>query len=485
MNAAIEAEAQALAKLDHPNIVQVFEPGEHAGWAFFAMQYIEGGDAHKFGRRVPPPSWRQIVDVYRRVARALAFAHKEGLLHGDIKPSNILINKDGFPFLADFGLARIVVRNAPESERDGLRHQAGTLVYMAPEVLSGGLGDERSDQFSLCVALLHTLTGTAPFCGDTSGEVLADIEECLEETLELLETAALREVLRKGLAMDPVDRFASVDELADALDRLVGVVPSMASPEFEPEPSSDGAESATPVSDATSASVSEPESPDQPEPGEERPDENERGEPAELMPLAELDGEEVVLRVGAAPLPSKRRLGSYVAAALLGMGCVAVGWVGGRGQIEVVDPPNDPVPLPTTPCASGDEQGVSVEIDPVVLAVCTYIRRGELDDADTTWLAVYLSRWAEIESLTAAATLNPAAPATLDPAEAAEKLGADTMIIVQTFQEWAKLSVGPDVAKANDFVRFWTPLAEKAWAEARKIREKRSGRAEAEQPAPK
>jgi hypothetical protein len=126
---------------------------------------------------------------------------------------------------------------------------------------------------------------------------------------------------------------------------------------------------------------------------------------------------------------------------------------------------------------------VSREIDPAVLAICTYIRRGQIDDADKTWESVYLARWDVIESLSAAATLDPAASATLDAAEAADNLAADTMIIVQTAQEWAKLSVGAEVVKANKFVRHWTPLAEKAWTKAKKIREKKSGRAE--QPAPK
>ncbi len=324
LNAAIKAEARALAKLEHPNIVQVFEPGEHAGWAFFAMQYIEGGDAHEFGGREPRPSWREVVDVYRRVARALAFAHERGLTHGDIKPANILIDRRGFPFLADFGLAQIVVRNAPESERDGLRRLAGTLVYMAPEVLDGEIGDERSDQFSLCVSILHTLLGTAPFSGDTSGQVLADIAESLEETLELVELVPLRELLRKGLAMDPRERFASVDELADALDRLVEPLPPMASPEFEPEQpregepeSADGSESTTPQHEP--AAVGE----------------------AEAPPVS-LGDEEVVLRVGPATTPTsepKRR--SFASFVLISLVCVTLGWMG-RGRVE--DPrTSDPI----------------------------------------------------------------------------------------------------------------------------------------------
>jgi serine/threonine protein kinase len=418
LNAAIKAEARALAKLDHPHIVAVFEPGEHVGWAFFAMQYIEGYDAHEFGRREPRPSWREVVDVYRRVARALAFAHEKGLTHGDIKPSNILIDRRGWPFLADFGLAQIVVRNTPESERDGLRRLAGTLVYMAPEVLDGGHGDERSDQFSLCVAILHTLLGTAPFSGDTSGEVLADIVESLEETFERVEAVTLREVLRKGLAIDPLERFASVDELADALDRLVEPVPSMSSPEFEPEPqhegepeSADGSESTTPESDAASTSVGEPESPMQPVPqavGEELFDENAPSEPDELTPQPEpaavgeaesppvsLGDEEVVLlRVGPATTPTsepKRR--SFASFLLLSLVCVTLGWVS-RGRVEVarVSEPIPQIPREApSPCAL-EESNPTVTTSDVLIITCSRIRAGDILGAGQLWKTEFITR---------------------------------------------------------------------------------------------
>jgi hypothetical protein len=114
-----------------------------------------------------------------------------------------------------------------------------------------------------------------------------------------------------------------------------------------------------------------------------------------------------------------------------------------------------------------------MEIDPVVIAVCTYIRRGQIDDADKTWKSAYMARWAEVESLMAAATLDPEATAKL--AADVDKLAADTMIIVQTSQEWARLSVGPDVAEANSLALRWTQDAEKAWSQAKNIREKRGG----------
>jgi serine/threonine protein kinase len=409
VNAAIEAEAQALAQLDHPNIVPVFEPGEHAGGAFFAMLYIDGCNAQQFGQREPPPTWREVVDVYRRVARGLAFAHKKHVVHGDIKPSNILLDHDDFPRLADFGLARIVVRNARESDRDGLRHQAGTLAYMAPEVLCGEPGDERSDQWSLCVSLRHTLAGTAPFSGDTSGELLADIEEFREEILELTEPARLREVLRKGLAMDPLERFSNVDALADALDRLCEPDPSMASPEFESElphedePPSDGPNSTPPESEPTPTSV-----------GEHEPESITPDDP-ELMPL----------RVGAAAPTSKPKRGLFAGFVLVGTICVTLGWVG-RGRVEVeVLRESEPIPRQAQSLCAEEATDPTVTSD-VLLITCSRIRAGKLPEAARLWDAEVLNR------------RHPPPGAAKSTDEDLALLRAETLIVARTFDDQAE-----------------------------------------------
>jgi serine/threonine protein kinase len=501
-------EAMALAQLEHPNIVTIFELGEHDGAVFFAMRYLAGKNAERFAERDPLPTCKEVLKVYRHVARGLAAAHARKYVHGDVKPSNILLDTDDFAYIADFGLARRMIEDADESEREELRRGGGTMYYTAPEVLAGGRYDARSDQFSFFVALYQTLTGgKLPFYGKTSGEVLEAIENTdIRDLIDPSWPVALQVVLRIGLSLDPDERFPDMEAVEAEIDRLLQTPPPSSPPRDEPE--SDEPESDEPESD-------EPES-DEPESDEPKspPDEPERmhapeslDEPALMLgpevmvgepPLIELDlvlgespaGEPELIPptegpeltpLGGGPAPSKAKRGVLSASLLLAVG-LTLGWAG-RGRVE--DPrPSDPVPLPSSsPCALGDEPGVSVEIDPVVLAVCTYIRRGAIDDADKTWESVYLARWAEIESLTAAATLDPAASATLDPAEAADKLAADTMIIVQTFQEWAKLSGGPDVAKANKFAREWTPLADQALAQAKKIREKKSGRAE--QPAPK
>ena len=184
-------EAKALARLAHPNIVTIHELGRHDGGVFFAMQYLAGKNAGILGERSPRPTWQEVVDVYRGVARGLVAAHAANIVHGDIKPSNILLDTDDFPRIADFGLAQRVIEDAAESEQEGLRHRAGTLYYMAPEVLRGGPNDALADQWSFCVSLCQTLTGgELPFYGGTSAELLDDIEHT--DALELMDSVAAR-----------------------------------------------------------------------------------------------------------------------------------------------------------------------------------------------------------------------------------------------------------------------------------------------------
>jgi serine/threonine protein kinase len=339
-------EAKAIAKLSHANIVPVYALGHYGKRVFFAMQYIDGENAAEFGKRKDRPTWQRIVKVYCGAARGLAAAHKQDIVHGDVKPSNILVGWDDFPRVADFGLARTVIKHSPESEHDELRHRAGTLPYMAPETLRGQLGDARADQWSLCVSIYQTIVGELPFWGETTAKLLDAIQHDGVQLDDPKIPEALRAVLRRGLSIDPSERFPDMDALADALDRLL--LPTSAPPPPD-EPELDGDKPAV-----------DPETP-------------------ALTPVG---------GSGPARENSVRRGTFGVALLLVG---VAVGWTW-RPSVEVREATEPEPILPTSPCAVGEDSGSSVEIDPVVLDVCEQIRNGELDDADDAWDREYDKR---------------------------------------------------------------------------------------------
>ncbi|MGB7345025.1 MAG: serine/threonine-protein kinase [Pirellulaceae bacterium] len=213
------AEASATAKLEHPNIVPVYEVGDVEGRPYFSMQYVEGltlMDRLSDG----PIDPREAAQIVSTIARAVHFAHSHGVLHRDLKPSNILIADDGTPMIMDFGLAKEL------DTEDGLTRSGmliGTPAYMSPEQASGrrGLVGPASDVYSLGCVLYFTLTGRAPFVAETSMElVMLVIEQ------DPMPPRALRPRLDRDLEMiairclqKPIDlRYGTAKALADDLD---------------------------------------------------------------------------------------------------------------------------------------------------------------------------------------------------------------------------------------------------------------------------
>lgn len=218
------SEARALARLSHPNVVQIHEVGVHEGAVFLALELVEGETLQQWQRR-PGRRWPEIVAAYAEAARGLAAAHGVGIVHRDVKPSNVLVGVDGRVRVADFGLARdteeaVEVATARSSDGPGegsTRTGAlvGTPAYMSPEQARGLRVDARSDQFSLCVALFEALHGLRPF----------EVEEL--RRLVRLDRAALRRrvprgaatprwllaILARGLDPEPARRFPDLDAL--------------------------------------------------------------------------------------------------------------------------------------------------------------------------------------------------------------------------------------------------------------------------------
>jgi len=210
-----QLEAQSVAALRHPNILSAFDFGQIAGIPYLVMELVEGGTlADRMGS---PMELQDVVQFLRPIASALDHAHAHGVLHRDIKPSNILIRQDGTPVLADFGLAKLA-RSVRKLTAIGTVF--GTPEYMSPEQATGESLGPGADQYSLSVVAYEMLTGRVPFHGDTPGAVLiSHIRRAMPATSELPGelSAHVDEVLRRGMAKAPRDRYATVSEFVAAL----------------------------------------------------------------------------------------------------------------------------------------------------------------------------------------------------------------------------------------------------------------------------
>ena len=218
-------EGRALARIDHPNVVRVFDVGRWQGALFVAMERVRGCSLREWLARPRTPA--EIVDVFARCADGLAAAHDAGVVHRDVKPENVIVDELGRPRVTDFGLAitdavpHDDIRTAPTgpiavtavqlTRTDGI---VGTPAYMAPEQHRGG-ADGRSDQFALCIALVEALTGERPFTAETLEERRAPIAR----GVDLPVPHWLRRVLARGLAVDPEARYPSMSAFARALRR--------------------------------------------------------------------------------------------------------------------------------------------------------------------------------------------------------------------------------------------------------------------------
>jgi tetratricopeptide (TPR) repeat protein len=218
------AEARALARLSHPNVVQIYDVGTHARQVYVAMEYIEGQTLSEHLDVRPPPPWREILRPFLAAGRGLAAAHRVGLVHRDFKPANVLVGADGSVRVVDFGLARVAATSgapADPSASGATSTVAGTPAYMAPEQYDGGPVDARSDQFGYCVALYEALHGERPFSGKTPLAVRRAIGsgEVRPPPRDRAVPEWLRKILRRGLSPDPAQRFPDMAALLEALER--------------------------------------------------------------------------------------------------------------------------------------------------------------------------------------------------------------------------------------------------------------------------
>lgn len=214
----LRREARAMAKVAHPNVVPVYEVGEHAGRTYYTMERVRGRSLASWLAKRPP--WRDSVRLFVEAGRGLAAIHAAGMAHRDVKPGNILVGDDGRARITDFGIATSdasAPTPAPALQHTMTIHNAGTPAYMAPEQIRGDTGDAASDQFAFGLTLIEALTGKRPFPGDTAEARLAAIEQG-PPVLPPSVPRWLAAIARRAVAANPAERFAGVQAIVDALE---------------------------------------------------------------------------------------------------------------------------------------------------------------------------------------------------------------------------------------------------------------------------
>ncbi len=215
--ARFRAEAQAVASLSHPNVVQVHDFGMDPVGPYIVMGYVDGEDLATLLRRTGPLQPRQAARIVAESARALAAAHSRGIIHRDVKPGNIMLAQDGRVQMTDFGIARAI----SDAQMTLPGTTLGSVHYFSPEQARGEPATERSDIYSLGIVLFELLTGRRPFEGDSAASIAmarlsgpAPMPSNFRAGIPL----ELEAIDRKALALDPADRFVSANAMADAIE---------------------------------------------------------------------------------------------------------------------------------------------------------------------------------------------------------------------------------------------------------------------------
>ena len=211
------SEAQAAAGLTHPNIVNVFDVGDDGGVYYIVMELIEGITLKEYISKKGKLSIKEATSIAIQVSMGLEAAHSHGIVHRDVKPQNIIISTDGKVKVTDFGIARAASSNTISS------NVMGSVHYSSPEQVRGGYSDEKSDIYSLGITLYEMVTGRVPFDGDNPVNIaLMHINGEMVPPSKLVDGVppALEHIILKCTDKYPVNRFASAEELIEALNNL-------------------------------------------------------------------------------------------------------------------------------------------------------------------------------------------------------------------------------------------------------------------------
>jgi eukaryotic-like serine/threonine-protein kinase len=216
-------EAKNAAALNHPNIVSIYDRGEAEETYYIAMEYLDGRTLKELVVGHGPAPVNVAVEYARQILSALRFAHRHGIVHRDIKPHNVLVDREGRVKVTDFGIAR-----AGTSQMTEAGSIVGTAQYLSPEQARGGEVDQRSDLYSLGVVLYELLTGKTPFEGDTPVEIAMKHLSAAPTPPSQLRKDVPRDldmVVMRALAKDPADRYQSADEMETDLERVLRGAP--------------------------------------------------------------------------------------------------------------------------------------------------------------------------------------------------------------------------------------------------------------------
>jgi len=218
LHARLMREAQSAGVLSHPNIITIFDVGEEAGLAYFAMELVEGATLEHIVEGEQRLDESAVVRIARQTADALGFAHQHGIVHRDIKPANIMLTQDGRVKVADFGIAKV---GSTKITQTGML--LGSPSYMAPEHFLGKPLDGRSDIFALGILLYELITGQPPFAAENLGTLSYKIvHEDPTPPIQLKPgmNPRLNALVVKALSRDPAARFQTAEEMCAALDAL-------------------------------------------------------------------------------------------------------------------------------------------------------------------------------------------------------------------------------------------------------------------------
>jgi len=236
-----QREIKVAARLHHPHILSVYDSGEARGtreagpWLWFTMPYVRGESLRERLRREGILPIDEALRITRQAAQALSYAHKEGVVHRDVKPENLLLTEDGSTQVADFGIAR-AIESQHDSRLTEIGVALGTPAYMAPEQSSGdGVVDARADQYALAATCHEMLTGTPPFTGTSSHDLIVrrfTTPAPRVRTSRPEVSPEVEEALQRALALKPADRYATIADFGTALvgGPLVTTDPSAAAP---------------------------------------------------------------------------------------------------------------------------------------------------------------------------------------------------------------------------------------------------------------